>query len=272
MGEGVEALAIRLLLAERAERSIDTQYFLIHDDVVGRLFIESLLLAADRGVRIRLLIDDIHTGGLDAELAIFDSHPNVEVRLFNPFAHRSVNALNAPSLNRVVHRMHNKSFTVDNQMALIGGRNMANEYFDANPGEKFGDLDVLTIGSIVPKVSAMFDSYWNHPASIPISALSEVPDDAAEALESLQDRVARSLEDIEASKYADAVKSSILNYVQTDASAFIWADYDLVYDSPDKAKADSGDAGSIMVQRRESIGDVQQEWFVITPYFVLRTD
>ncbi len=120
--EGVEALAIRLLLAERAERSIDAQYFLIHDDVVGRLFIESLLLAADRGVRIRLLIDDIHTGGLDDELAIFDSHPNVEVRLFNPLAHRSVRALNAPSMRRVVRRMHNKSFTVDNQMTVIGGR------------------------------------------------------------------------------------------------------------------------------------------------------
>jgi putative cardiolipin synthase len=180
--------------------------------------------------------------------------------------------MDAFRMGRLTRRMHNKSFTVDNQMTLIGGRNIANEYFDANPGEKFGDLDVLTIGSIVPKVSAMFDSYWNHPASLPISALAKEPENAAEALASLEDRVAKSLKEVEASKYADAVRSSVLNYVQTDASAFIWADYDLVYDSPDKTKADTGEAGSIVVQMRESIGDVQQELFVVSPYFVLRKD
>jgi putative cardiolipin synthase len=157
-------------------------------------------------------------------------------------------------------------------MTLIGGRNIANEYFDANPGEKFGDLDVLAIGSIVPKVSAMFDSYWNHPASLPITALTEVPENAAEALASLQDRVAESLKEVEQSEYAGAVKSSILNYVQTDASVFTWAEYDLVFDSASKVSADSGDAGSILVQMRNSIGDVQEELLVITPYFVLRKD
>ncbi len=270
--DGIDSLAMRLLMAERAERSIDAQYFLIHNDLVGRVFVNALLRAANRGVRVRFLVDDMNAKGYDTGFAALDSHENIELRIFNPFAHRKARGLDAFSMGRLTRRMHNKSFTVDNQMTLIGGRNIANEYFDANPGEKFGDLDVLTIGSIVPKVSAMFDSYWNHPASLPIAALTEVPENAAQALESLQDRVAKSLEEVEASKYADAVRSSILNYVQTDASAFIWADYDLVYDSPDKVKADSGDAGSIMVQMRESIGDVQQELFVITPYFVLRKD
>ena len=270
--DGIDSLAVRLLMAERAERSIDAQYFLIHNDLVGRVFVNALLRAANRGVRVRFLVDDMNAKGYDTGFAALDSHENIELRIFNPFAHRKARGLDAFSMGRLTRRMHNKSFTVDNHMTLIGGRNIANEYFDANPGEKFGDLDVLTIGSIVPKVSAMFDSYWNHPASLPITALTEVPENAAEALASLQDRVAKSLEDVEASKYADAVRSSILNYVQTDASAFIWADYDLVFDSPSKVNADSGDAGSILVQMRNSIGDVQEELFVITPYFVLRKD
>jgi len=271
--DGIDSLALRLLMAERAERSIDAQYFLIHNDLVGRVFVNALLRAANRGVRVRFLVDDMNAKGYDTGFAALDSHENFELRIFNPFAYRNARAMDAFSMGRLTRRMHNKSFTVDNQMTLIGGRNIANEYFDANPGEKFGDLDVLTIGSIVPKVSAMFDSYWNHPASLPITALTEVPENAAEALASLQDRVAKSLEDVEVSKYADAVRSSILNYVQTDASAFIWADYDLVFDSPDKAQANiSGEDGSIVVQMRESIGDVQQELFVISPYFVLRKD
>jgi len=268
--DGIDSLALRLLMAERAERSIDAQYFLIHNDLVGRVFVNALLRAANRGVRVRFLVDDMNAKGYDTGFAALDSHENIELRIFNPFAHRKARAMDAFSMSRLTRRMHNKSFTVDNQMTIIGGRNIANEYFDANAGEKFADLDVLTIGSIVPKVSAMFDSYWNHPASLPITALTKVPENAAQALESLQDRVAKSLEEVEASKYANAVRSSILNYVQTDASAFIWADYDLVYDSPDKATADSDDAGSIVVQMRESIGNVQQELFVISPYFVLR--
>ena len=149
-------------MIKQAERSIDAQYFLIHDDLVGNVFLSALVQAADRGVRVRFLLDDIQAGGYEEGLAALETHENLEIRIFNPFGHRSVKALNAFSFSRISRRMHNKSLTVDNQMTLIGGRNIANEYFDANPGEKFGDLDVLTIGPIVPEVSAMFDSYWNH--------------------------------------------------------------------------------------------------------------
>ena len=269
--DGVEALAIRLLLAERAERSIDVQYFLIHDDVVGRLFIESLLLAADRGVRVRLLIDDIHTGGFDAGLAVLDSHPNFEVRLFNPFAHRSVKALNAPSLNRVVRRMHNKSFTTDNQMTVIGGRNMGDEYFGARSDVNFGDLDVLGIGPVVQEVSSMFDMYWNHRAALPMPALARGPDNAEEALDAMRKRLAESSAEIAESRYADVLQSTIFDTLQRDASAFVWAPYELVYDSPDKSQPDSSEtAASITTALRESIVDAEKELLIISPYFVLR--
>lgn len=269
--EGVEALAIRLLLAERAERSIDTQYFLIHDDVVGRLFIESLLLAADRGVRVRLLIDDIHTGGFDAGLAVLDSHPNFEVRLFNPLAHRSVKALNAPSVRRVVRRMHNKSFTADNQMTVIGGRNMGDEYFGARSDVNFGDLDVLGIGPVVQEVSTMFDMYWNHRAALPMLALTRGPDDPKVELDALRNRLAESRAEVAESRYADVLQSTIFDTLQRDASTFIWAPYELVFDSPDKVQPGSAEAvASITTALRDSIVDAEQELLVISPYFVLR--
>lgn len=270
--DGIDSLALRLLLADRAEHTIDAQYFLIRGDLVGNAFISSLLKAANRGVRVRLLVDDVQAGGYDAGLAALDAHENFEVRVFNPFAHRSFRALDAPSASRISRRMHNKSFTIDNQMSIIGGRNIANEYFDAEPGEKFDDLDVLTIGPVVQEVSTMFDTYWNHRAAMPILAFAEVPEDSHKALEILNQRIFKSLEDIANSKYADAVKSSILNFVETDGSAFIWAGYDLVYDSPDKADPKkSGTAARITTQMREAI-DVEEELFVVTAYFILRKD
>ncbi len=270
--DGVDALALRWLLAERAERSIDVQYFLIHVDVVGRVFIESLLRAADRGVRVRLLIDDIHTEGHDANMAALDSHPNFEVRVFNPLAYRSVRALNAPSMSRVIRRMHNKSFTVDNQMTIIGGRNIGDEYFGARSDVNFGDLDVLGIGPVVQEVSSMFDTYWNHRAALPIQALTRGPDNPEEVLDELRTRLAQSVADVSESRYAAVVRSIILDAVQRDVSTtFTWAPYDLVFDSPDKWLPGSAEtADSITTSIRNSLIAAQQELLVITPYFVLR--
>ena len=169
MVDGIDALASRLLLAERAERTIDAQYYLIKNDIVSHAFINVLLRAADRGVRVRLLVDDIFTGGYDAGMAGLDSHPNFEIRIFNPFARRSARYMDGiTSFSRVNRRMHNKSFTVDNQVTIIGGRNIADEYFGAREDAKFGDLDVMGIGPVVNEVSDMFDSYWNHERAAPI--------------------------------------------------------------------------------------------------------
>jgi putative cardiolipin synthase len=269
--DGVDSLALRLLLAERAEKSIDAQYFLIHDDLVGNLFIQSLLAAANRGVRVRFLLDDVLSKGLDPGLATLDSHDNIEVRIFNPFANRRFRALDAPtSLGRITRRMHNKSFTVDNQVTLIGGRNMAAEYFDARTDVRFGDLDVLAIGPTVNEVSDMFDTYWNHRAAVPISRLSAVPENADRALAAYHGKVSASLEEVHASRYADAVRKSLTEFIGTGADAFTWADYDVVFDSPDKVERDTtGTEESILVQMRDTLGEVQDELFVVTAYLVL---
>lgn len=272
--DGVDALAMRLLLAERAERSIDAQYFLIHDDVVGRVFIEALLRAADRDVRVRLLVDDIHTDGHDPGLAILDSHPNIEIRLFNPFGNRSSKLLNAGRARRVVRRMHNKSFTVDNQVTVIGGRNIGDEYFGAPGSATFGDLDVIGIGPVVRDVSSMFDEYWNHRAALPMPALTRMPDDLETALANMRTALSSSRRDIAGTRYAEAVRSTILETLHGgDASGLTFAPYSLIYDSPDKSMPDTAEAAeSITTSLRASLVDAERELLIITPYFVLRDE
>ena len=173
---GLDAFVARALLLHYAERSIDAQYFLIHDDQVAKLFIDQLLKAADRGVRVRLLVDDIDLGGRDLGAAILDSHPNMEVRIFNPFSRRASRLRQIFSrYGSVTRRMHNKSFTVDNQIAILGGRNIGDEYFAADPVVAFSDLDVLIIGPLVKEVSTAFDLYWNDELSYPAIALKGDP-------------------------------------------------------------------------------------------------
>ena len=139
----------------------------------ARFCIERLLRAADRGVRVRLLLDDLGTMPSDEVLLAIDSHPNIEVRMFNPVAMRSPRLLGDLSdIGRLNKRMHNKSFTVDGQVSIVGGRNIGDEYFGANEEMNYADMDVAVIGPVVKQVSDEFDLYWNHPASIPIANLS----------------------------------------------------------------------------------------------------
>ena len=270
LSDGINALATRLLLAERAERSIDVQYYLIKKDVVGSTFINALLRAADRGVRVRLLVDDIFTGGYDAGMAGLDSHPNFEIRIFNPFARRSARFMDGiTSFSRINRRMHNKSFTIDNQITVIGGRNIADEYFGAREDAKFGDLDVVGIGPVVNDVSNMFDSYWNHERAAPIAAFARMPDDPAAELKRVRTELERSREQILTSKYAEAVRDKVLEYVETDSSAFVWAPYTLAVDSPDKAfKKKAKYVASIKTPLRESLLSAKTEVLIISPYFV----
>ena len=139
-----DAFAARVLLAGAAEKSLDVQYFIWHGDHVGYLLFQALWQAAERGVRVRLLLDDLNTKGLDSSIAALDAHPNIEVRLYNPVVNRDNRMLNfVTDFSRVNRRMHNKSFTADNQATVVGGRNIADEYFGAGTGLTFADLDVL---------------------------------------------------------------------------------------------------------------------------------
>jgi putative cardiolipin synthase len=270
--DGIEALTARLLLAERAERSIDVQYYLIKTDTVSYAFIDSLLRAADRGVRVRLLLDDIFTKGYDAGMAGLDSHPNFEIRIYNPFGRaggRGVSAIT--DFKRINRRMHNKSFTVDNQITIIGGRNIADEYFGARKDAKFGDLDVAGIGPVVQDVSAMFDSYWNHETALPVPAFAKMPEDPAAELERVRGAIEAARKRVAESKYAAAVQDKYLEFVESHESTFTWATYRLAYDSPDKGvKPKARDAASIRTPLSESLLSAKEELLIASPYFVPR--
>lgn len=271
MNDGVDALSTRLLLAGRAEKSIDAQYYLIKNDIVGRVFIYTLLQAADRGVRVRLLVDDMFTSGYDTGLAALDSHPNFEIRIFNPF-HRGVGGRAQSAVTgfgRINRRMHNKSFTADNQITIIGGRNIADEYFGVREDAKFGDLDVMGIGPVVEDVSNMFDTYWNHEAALPVPAFVKELDDPQAALNELRDSLARSLDEVRDSRYAEAVRKHYLEYLEPGKRFFEWAPYSLVVDSPDKGvKKKADEADSITTPLIDSIRAAERELIVVSPYFV----
>ena len=271
MNDGVDALTARLLLAQKAEASIDVQYYLIKNDVVGRIFIYTLLQAADRGVRVRLLVDDMFTSGYDVGLAALHSHPNFEIRIFNPFhrgtAGRAQSAVTG--FGRINRRMHNKSFTVDNQVTVIGGRNIAGEYFGVREDAKFGDLDVMGIGPVVQDVSYMFDTYWNHETALPAPAFVKELDDPQAALNEMRSRLALSVDEVRDSKYAEAVRVHYAQYLAPGNKLFEWAPYELVVDSPDKGiKAKAEGADSITTPLIRSIRSAERELIVISPYFV----
>jgi len=162
--DGKDAFAARVLLARSAERTIDAQYYIWHDDLSGSLLLDELEAAANRGVRVRLLVDDVGTARLDARLSCLASVPNIEVRLFNPCVIRWPKAVNYLfDFSRLNRRMHAKSFTVDSQATILGGRNIGDEYFAARDKGLFADLDALVVGAVVPDVSQVFDAYWNGP-------------------------------------------------------------------------------------------------------------
>ena len=172
---GHDALFARLALIELAEHSIDAQYYEWHADATGRILGHALLEAADRGVRVRLLIDGQRLGAERSSLVVFDAHPNIELRIYNPSGATfrggltfMVDALS--DFERLNRRMHNKAFLVDNAAAVMGGRNIGDAYFGASTALNFRDRDVLAIGSIVPKISAPFDEYWNHDSAVPVAA------------------------------------------------------------------------------------------------------
>jgi putative cardiolipin synthase len=268
--DGIDALGTRLQLALKAERTIDAQYYLITNDMVGLVFVRSLLKAADRGVRVRLLLDDIQTQGYDAGMAALDSHPNFEIRIFNPFASRTARFWDGMwSFSRINRRMHNKSFTADNRVTIIGGRNIADEYFAAREDVNMGDIDVLGVGPVVQDISDGFDTYWNHPAAVPVPAFAKMPEDPAAELAALRERLEDNFRAAERSRYGEAVKASIGRQRALLDHEMAWAPYQVVYDSPDKSdKKKAKEAASIVTPLKAVAQSAEREAIFISPYFV----
>ncbi|MET0543112.1 MAG: phospholipase D family protein [Variovorax sp.] len=264
-----DAFAARMLLARHAQRSLDMQYYIWHADTTGQLLWQAAWQAAERGVRVRLLLDDANTGGLDPTLAALDAHPNIEVRLFNPFPSRRLRLVDfATDFTRLNHRMHNKSFTVDNQVAIVGGRNIGDEYFGANTDVGFQDLDVMTIGPLVQDVSREFDLYWNSPYAYPAArVIGRGPADGKALLQQDWDQVHQSAE---AQRYVQAVqRSGLVESLDRNALALEWTTGRVLYDDPAKvrATADRTDL-QLLPKLIQAMGQPEKELDLVSPYFV----
>jgi putative cardiolipin synthase len=262
-----DAFAARALLAAVAQRSIDAQYYIWHDDVTGSLLFEALWQAAERGVRVRLLLDDNSTAGLDRKIAALAAHPNIEVRLFNPLAVRSMRWTNYLfDFSRVNHRMHNKSFTVDNRVTVVGGRNVGDEYFDAGSGVAFADLDVLALGPIVDEVSNTFDLYWNSSEAYPAEGIVGAASTQDAAL--LKEGFAQTHTNPRAQKYLGTLRQSkLIAALRQGDLALDWSDVRLVYDEPGKMHGADPDA-LLLPRLLQTIGAPAAEVDLVSPYLV----
>lgn len=271
LGEGLDAFYARIALVQAAERSLDLQYYIWRDDLTGRVLYNQLLAAADRGVRVRILLDDLDTAGKDAMLRAVDAHPNVEVRLFNPFANRSARLGDfVTDTRRVNRRMHNKSLTADNQATILGGRNIGDEYFDAAADVGFRDMDVLAVGPVVAEVSGAFDLYWNSQWVYPLRAFFQGETASAEQVAAFRKASDEYLASAESTAYADAVRAIQLDSLQQIAElGFSWGRWKLVYDQPAKVDAREVKAATHLAPAlKEVIDGTGSELIIVSPYFV----
>ena len=265
---GSNALAARLRMIERAEVSLDAQYFLMKPDIAGHIFCQELLLAANRGVRVRFLLDDVFTEVSDEELFILDAHENIEVRLYNPIAKKGLYYLNfLGDFKRANRRMHNKSFTADNQLTIVGGRNIANEYFDLNINTEFEDFDVLGVGKVATEVSATFDLFWNSRRSLPLEALDVEFTEAQ--LDKVRQQMKQEFDEAYTSVFAAAMENKIIKELIDTKDQLFAADWEVIADAPQKLENRVAAEHRQLVNRlAELIVDSDEEVIVITPYMV----
>ena len=269
VSDGVDAFAARALSAQKAGRSLDLQYYIWHDDLTGRLLGREAWMAAERGVRVRMLLDDMNAEGMDSKLLLLDSHPNIELRLYNPFRNRTGPARIIELVQRIFsvnHRMHNKAWIADGRVAVVGGRNIGVEYFGAGGEVNFRDLDVVLFGPAVAETSAMFDRYWNSAAAVPLAGLSRAP---AGAFEDIADAIETEAKSAEAQRYLQRVAASpnVQGYAGKRLEPF-WSDrIHLVADPPLKWEADSRDAWLVHRIERD-LSAAKHKVLLISPYFV----
>ena len=273
LASGMDAFVARMALADAAERTLDLQYYIFHNDFTGKLILDSVVRAAERGVRARLLIDDTTARGKDARIAVLASHPRIEVRVFNPSAGRSTLSWlfsAAADFDRINHRMHNKMFVADNQAGVVGGRNIGDEYFSAREDVNFADLDLLALGPVVNDLSRSFDEYWNSEWAYPIEALHEAGSDSADR-EKGREELAAHRQAAQDSDYAQRLRDSdLLKRLLEHDLPLVWAPAQVVADRPEKAASDGKpvEAAKLGARLRPLVEAVRTELIISSPYFI----
>ena len=264
-----EALAIRVLLAAASERTLDVQYYIWQDDQVGHLMLETLWKAAERGVRVRLLLDDLNTGGLDPTLGALDRHPNVEVRLYNPIMQRNLRVAGLiADFTRTNRRMHNKAFIADNQLSVVGGRNIGNAYYGPGGGVGFADLDVLVVGEAVNDVSSAFDLYWNSASAFP--AANVISARRAKSDMELIAAFDATRADPRSIPYVRALREAVPLSALVEASdRWEWIDAHVLHDDPSKTiEATTRVQALLFPELLNRLGRPRKALDLVSPYFV----
>jgi putative cardiolipin synthase len=270
---GTDAFVARILLARAAERTLDVQYYDFHADKTGAAFIHELLAAADRGVHVRLLLDDLHTSGRDDVLAAVDSHPNVEVRLFNPFANRGARWLDfLTDFSRVNRRMHNKSMTADNEMTVVGGRNIGDQYFAAPTDVEFSDFDVVAIGPVVSQVSAEFENFWYSSEAYTTASLKLGSKLSKDALAQARQELEKNLQSLKTTPYAkDLPSNDLVRAVKQHEISLYWGSGAVIADEPGKVMLPPSDPTThAMPEVSKILEQAQHELILVSPYFIPR--
>ena len=263
LADALGSFAARMLLVRAAERTLDVQYYIWRDDITGNLLLDALREAAERGVRVRLLLDD-NGVSMDAKLLELDRHPAIEVRLFNPFSVRQPKALGyLTHFSRANRRMHNKALIADNQAAIMGGRNVGDEYFGATDGVLFADLDVLAAGTVLPELSADFDRYWASASAYPVDRIVTPAgsEPAPEAHPENDPRAAHYLQALRESRFvADLLAGEHLPQ---------WARVAMVSDDPRKGLGQAEEEDLITHQLQEVLARPPVASLdLVSPYFV----
>lgn len=266
---GRDAFVARALLAAAAERSIDVECYIWRGDVTGYLMFEALWEAAERGVHVRLLLDDNNTAGLDETIVALDAHENIEVRLFNPLRYRRLRWINyVLDFHRVNRRMHNKSFTVDTEVSVVGGRNIGDEYFDAGTAMRFVDLDVMAVGPIASEVSNNFDLYFNSESAQPVEKL--LGKASIDAIHDLKAAFAAAHAKPGSAQYLEALENTgFVTRLEEGRLAMEWVDAHLVSDDPAKVLHAEPPRELLMLPRLLQLtGQARVQFDLISPYFV----
>ena len=262
LSSGEEALASLIALADHAERTLDIQYYIIHEDQSSLLLLHHVGLAADRGVRVRILVDDLNTAGQDRLFVQLGKRANIEVRLFNPFPNGRISTWTrilaaAPDMRRINHRMHNKLFVADNALAITGGRNIGDQYFTRDQYNNFIDMDVVAAGPIVPELSASFDEFWNSKYAFPVASIA-YPGDAAPAPAPVEERAPTG--------NADWLEHELgAHQVQLD-----WVPATVLADQPAKIASEASPDEEVTIANDITalMSSANQELIIISPYFV----
>jgi putative cardiolipin synthase len=273
------AFAYRVATALAAERSLDVQYYIWNDDLTGRLLAAELMLAAERGVRVRVLVDDIDARAKHDLFLVADLHPSLEVRIFNPYYNRTgtlgkitESVLRGRRLNR---RMHNKAWIADNRVAIVGGRNIGDEYFGASEHSNFSDLDVMLSGPVVADVSAAFDDYWNNPNAVPVSRFEGRPPDP-EALERLVAAAREYAGQARATPYVAALRDAEkrAELLAKEMPPLEVENVRLLVDDPAKVGAEAGglEASNVLSGLSDVMTAARDELLIVSPYFVPRSE